>query len=504
MVKKIMPAKRQMDFYCFFGIALLVFIGFFLLNCKMGYINDDYTYRFIFNNWRLPSNPVRVSSLKDIYTGMYNHYMIWGGRIPVHVAVQFFLMFDKIFFNVCNSLMVVLLGILIYFHANFNKRRNLFLFVFIFFLLWFFVPAANETMIFLTGSINYLWVSVFILLFLVPYRIQFVRAESLKHASILFILMIPLGFLAGWSNEPGGGAAWLLAASFLLYHLKTKARIPIWGVSGILSVTAGLLVLVFAPGYQKKASNLYQAESVLNYALSHLGETIENVFKQTFFSLWPLFLIFSGSLSVLIYVVKRENDRIPQRKKAVVKKSLKTKMSTGTKFLVLLYTASSFACFAIYLVSPEFVIRYLFMSTTLLIVVIGLLISEATEHTDIAAKKNQKLMACLVGACLIIIMIDGVYQFRICSYNYQHDNMIKAEISAQVEQGEKNVILRGEYAIIKGGRFNIFKMGWNYTIFWGGSDPNFEFNKLLAIEFGCDTYINEANIYYIDAKDYFS
>jgi len=486
------------------GIAALIFVGFFLLNSKMGYINDDYTYRFVFNNWRIPINPVRVSSLKDIYTGMYNHYMIWGGRIPVHVAVQFFLMFEKIFFNLCNSLMVVLLGMLIYFHANCNKRRNLFLFIFIFFLLWFFVPAANETMIFLTGSINYLWVSVFILLFLVPYRIQFVRDESLKHALILSVLMIPAGILAGWSNEPGGGAAWLIATSFLLYRFKTKGNVPVWGISGLLSVTAGLLILILAPGYQKKAGNLYQAESIFNYALSHFGETLENVFKQTFFSLWPLLLILLGALAVLIYVVKRKHAHIPQRKKAFVNKPLQSKVSAKTNFLLLLYTLSSFACFAIYLISPEFVIRYLFMTTTLLIVGIGILISEIAEHLNVDTKNNRNLVTCLIGLCFIIMMIDGVYQYRICSFNYYNDNLIKTEINTQVAQGKKDVVLRGEYAIVKGGRFNIFKLGWNYTIFWGGNDLDFEFNKLLAVAFGCDTYTNEAHIYYIDAKDYFN
>lgn len=501
MRKKLNPKPKQTSSLWFVGVAAFIFTAFFLLNCKMGYINDDYTYSFIFDNWRIPINPVRVSSLRDIFKSMYNHYMIWGGRIPVHVAVQLFLMINKIFFNVCNSLMVVLLGTLIYFHANYEKRRNLFLFTAIYTLIWFFIPAANETMIFLTGSINYLWVSVYILLFLIPYRVSFSNERPFRHTTLLIALMIPAGFLAGWSNEPGGGAALLIAAVFLLFGYKKTQKAPVWGLCGLFSVTAGLMVLVLAPGYRQKADNLYQADSIFRYALEHLYENATNVLKQTFLSTWPLVLVFFIALLSLFYFEKKRSSHTVKKRSA--KNRPKTKLSADTKFLLSLYLLSSIACFAIYIISPEFVIRYLFMTATLFIVAIGLLISEVTERLSIKNDKAHKTLAILLGLMLVFIAVDGVYQYLICAHNYQNDTTISKSINAQVEFGEKDVILQGKYAIIKGGRFNIYRLGWNYQIFWGGTDPSFEFNKLIAVAFDCDTYTNESDMHYVEAKDYF-
>lgn len=504
MGKKVDSKEGQSNLLWFFGVSLFVFVGFLMFNSKMGYINDDYTYRFIFENWRISSNPIRVTSLSDIYTSMYNHYMVWGGRIPVHTVVQLFLMVDKIFFNICNSLMVVLLGLLIYFHVQYGKARSLFLFVFINFLLWFFVPAANETLIFLTGSINYLWVSVYVLLFLIPYRIHFDSVATFKHPLFLLFILIPVGFLAGWSSEPGGGAAGLMALMFIIYSIKTRKKAPLWAFSGIISVAVGLSFLVLAPGYRVKANNLYGAQSVLKYALINFDEIFMNVFKQTFISLLPLLLIAFIILLSLFYINKKANNNLKHHNKAYVKNQNVDTIRENTKTLLLFYCVSSVACFAIYLISPEFVIRYLFMTTTLLIITISLFLSELIEKINFKKPRNKRLISLVICAFLVFIVIDGIKQYPILSHNFEKNVIIENEIKSQIEKGENNVILKGEYVIIKGGRFNIYKLGWQPWIFWGKADPDFEINRLMAATYGVDSYINEAEIYYVDAKDHFN
>lgn len=55
----------------------------------------------------------KITTLTIPYS-MYNHYMNWNGRFVAHSVVQYFMQFDtKLVFDICNSLIFVVLLLLI-------------------------------------------------------------------------------------------------------------------------------------------------------------------------------------------------------------------------------------------------------------------------------------------------------------------------------------------------------------------------------------------------------
>lgn len=503
MGKIIKNEANQVHLFWFWSFAAIAFLVFLLFNFKTGYINDDYTYRFIFEYWRTSPNPVRVTSISDIVEGMKAHYAVWGGRIPVHFTIQFFLMFEKWIFNFCNTVMIILLGVLIYFHSNFGKKRNLHLFILVFLMLWFLVPAANETILMLTNSINHLWVGVYLLIFLLPYRILMDRDVSFKHENLLSALMIPAGLLAGWSNENGAGATGLMILFVIFFLIKKKRKPPIWAFTGLVSVAIGLAVMIVSPGYQFRALDEYDTNSVLRYALENFKDLFKSVFQQTFQEMWPLFLLVAVFFLILYRIRQKKfaNSRI-QKKAYRHSKAMKDNRIDPLT-LASFYLICAFSAFAIYVISPAFVLRDLFESAIFFMITAGILASVIIEEINIKHSVRMIFSVLLVLICSVTFLTDAVFQYRVCTYNLDMQKTIAENVKSQVGPDTKNVTLEGEYRILTGGRFNIYKLGWASWIFWGKTDPDFEINQVMAATYGVDTYINDANIYYVDAKDHF-
>ena len=101
---------------------------------------------------------------------------------------------------------------------------------------WFFIPAYAETMLWMTGACNYLWVTVIVLLFLIPYRALWDGknvGEGLKKQGLQLFFFFP-GIIAGWCNETISGGCILGAAIFMAeYKLLQKKKLPAWTFAGL-------------------------------------------------------------------------------------------------------------------------------------------------------------------------------------------------------------------------------------------------------------------------------
>lgn len=118
------------------AIAALMFSLILVFNGMIGYAADDYLYFFKYTGHVVKGTPERLTGIRDIFTGMVTHYKICNGRIPAHFLLQMFTLFDKSVFNVVNSLFFTLLGLLIYFHANYKRPINIPLLIFIYAFEW--------------------------------------------------------------------------------------------------------------------------------------------------------------------------------------------------------------------------------------------------------------------------------------------------------------------------------------------------------------------------------
>lgn len=219
----------------FTTILLISFICIFLLNFNTPLTGDDFDYSFVYQTDRF------VENIGDIIESQVIHYHIWGGRNVVHFLVQLFILIGKNIFNVLNSFAFVALTFVTYLHCTGTLKWHPKLLLIINLLLWFCEPVFGETILWLTGSCNYLWGLLLILTFLLPFRMHLFKektAESLKTSSnlrkILFAIgMFFFGILAGWTNENNSIAMIGMIFLFMLLIKVEKRKLPSWSISRI-------------------------------------------------------------------------------------------------------------------------------------------------------------------------------------------------------------------------------------------------------------------------------
>ncbi|GMO45526.1 MAG: hypothetical protein Ta2B_26590 [Termitinemataceae bacterium] len=254
------------------AVPMLVFFAF---NMLTPFWWDDFKMAAFFKEtggWlQVAERPLK--SFSDVVVSTYNMYMTHHGRSPVDF-VNFLFMFakHKIIFNICNTIVYCLFIFLMCFHiigfksasasiSNKNTTRSgstipilkfSLLFLLVNVLLWMLMPGWGQDFLWLTGSINYLWTSTMILLFLVPYRKKWDNPSY--DMNIAFsILWFFAGLLAGWSMEnSAAGCAAILFVYFILRFVnvenkrlvKRKPHILLFEILGAIGFIIGFLLLI--------------------------------------------------------------------------------------------------------------------------------------------------------------------------------------------------------------------------------------------------------------------
>ena len=232
-----------------FGAVLIVsFILILIFNLRTGYSSDDFKYHFFYDTIGNPTAEARqISSLWDVIVSMYNHWHMWNGRVVVHALLMIVLQGGELFFDIFNSLMYVLLGILIYKHSA-PEKMNIPLIVGIYLMMWFFLPQFGATCLWASGAANYLWSSILILTYMLPYRKYALNQDKHKDTVKNAIIMSVTGLFVGCTNENTGGALALTCIMFIVYYKLNGIKIPKWSWCGVISTIIGAFILIIAPG----------------------------------------------------------------------------------------------------------------------------------------------------------------------------------------------------------------------------------------------------------------
>ena len=250
-----------------FLLCSAIFLLIYALNVlqPMSY-GDDYLYSFVWdgsNGWNmsqpLPEHAKRVESFADIFESQYSHYFTWGGRVPAHILVQFFLWQGKALFNVANAAIFLLLLLEIAWLSMGGRvtmkipAKRL---AWIFFAVWSFMPGFCPVVTWLTGSCNYLWMTVIVLAFLIPWVRWFRGKSEMKDTPFKSVFMFLGGILCGWTNE--NTICWLILLLFLAgWEAKKRNELQNWMAWGILGLCIGYACMMAAPGnYVRRALEL--------------------------------------------------------------------------------------------------------------------------------------------------------------------------------------------------------------------------------------------------------
>ena len=337
-------------------IVLIIFAGFFaVINFLTPFIADDISYAFIWDgehkgNLLDDIGPrERITSFTDILISQYSHYFWWGGRTVAHICVQFFSWVGKSYFDILNVLVFCAFVFLIFKSSTgltlreMNKKFLLFIILSIYFL----SPSWTLTSVWMTGSINYMWMVTLELLFILPFAIKF-RDKNFNPPKFFAVVMAILGLLAGWSIEPGASVT-LFVTFFAIIKFWREKNLQSWQIVGFVFLFIGFLFLILAPGNiaREELMKLYDPDPVIPYDLLY---TPTMFFINIFYTLLPVIVRESPLFLPIIFYFTRYK-----------------KNSDATK-IILTFLAASFAIMFVMIFLPFFPQRATFPANIFLLI----------------------------------------------------------------------------------------------------------------------------------------
>lgn len=183
-----------------------------------------------------------LQGLADIVESQVWHFLNWGGRSVTHGILQMTLMSGEFMADILNMAAVLFLAWMICVVAGWKKP-------FAFLMASSLIVALNAnvkmSMFWQAGTVNYVYSTAWILLFLWPYLRQTEEPES-SPLPLVNLWILPLGLMAGWSNENMGPACLCISVAATLFQIK-KRSLP-WMVSGSVMCFLGSIMVVAAPG----------------------------------------------------------------------------------------------------------------------------------------------------------------------------------------------------------------------------------------------------------------
>lgn len=218
------------------GISILVM---YLTHRRVPFMMDDIWYSTMLSE----DTPIRTFG--DIVKSQIWHYKNWGGRSMTHGILQLTLLTGEQVADILNIIFTLLLAGSICLVA---RQRHLGAFFGATAMVLGLNANWKMSMFWQAGAANYLYITVFILLFVFCYLREVGEDTTVSPLPGIVFWILPLGILAGWSNENMGPAVWLLSVAVILTTAKKKSRIPCWMLVGSVSALLGSIMVIVAPG----------------------------------------------------------------------------------------------------------------------------------------------------------------------------------------------------------------------------------------------------------------
>lgn len=228
-------------------VFVLVFAVMFVMNFLTPMVADDFLYRYNFSNDEI------ITGVSQIFPSMYAHAHEINGRIFAHFFVQFFDLLPTIVFDIVNSLFFTALIYLIYRISGAKEKsessvlKGIIFPATIFSAMWVFPLSFADSLIWLSGSCNYLWGAVICLAFLTPY-VEFFNQSGKKHSLISKLGFVVFSVLAGgWVENISSAVVFLAVAILVVSRIYQKKKPDWYHVAGIIAAFLGFLVMALAP-----------------------------------------------------------------------------------------------------------------------------------------------------------------------------------------------------------------------------------------------------------------
>ncbi len=253
----------------------------------------------------------KIASVSDIVQSQIWHYMNWGGRTVAHTMLQFMLWGGRVFADICNVVCCAFLSYLMCRYAKAVTFKNVLLAIGIMFAIntqWF------DTMLWQSGAANYLYTTTLIMLFVLAY-LSHMKTEIDPKKNIWYdIFMIPLGLIAGWTNENMGPAIFILSITVVIYRYRNHFKVPLWMWLGSVFSLIGSAIMILAPGNSvRSAENAKEAvEGFLPWLWNTFLDRYTTIGVPTFDFQWKIIflLLFTLILCRAVCIKLEAEDKV--------------------------------------------------------------------------------------------------------------------------------------------------------------------------------------------------
>lgn len=354
------------------GILFITAVIFAILNYFTPLLQDDFALLFKYGpRGIVRPTELRVKNIADIFESQYYFYQTVNGRFFTHFLVQLMLLLGKNIFNLFNLIVFLSLMLLICNYATkiVRHKKHVLLFLFVIFSVWFFSPFFGQTMLWETGSVNYLWSCCLVVLYLCCFRTE--EHNDVAASWLKLFLYFMASFLIGNTNE---SVTFGVAAAMFIYSIfNFRTLKPILWVM-IIGFGLGVLAIIFSPGTIDRANHEMSSSS----SLLILIKTKVLEFVGIVYRLW-IPLTVCVLLIVLLKIKKVPVLKIFRREKTIILSFLfngillliignvEDRMLFGLNVLLLLFTSVLLAeCIKFFSSSTVAVISVLLSSSLLL------------------------------------------------------------------------------------------------------------------------------------------
>lgn len=405
--------KKSIKNICFAGLILLVLAVVYHLNVLFPIFADDIGFTFVSEIGKGLTR--KVTSVYDVFVTQYNQYYMWGGRCVVHFILQTLLLLGDGVANVFNSIAYLALSLLIYTIINKGNEVKPLLFLLINMALVFILPSFLETVLWITGGVNYTWGMLIILLFIYPFYTYFTEGK-IKNSWVRNTGMFLAGIIAGWTNENTAFAMVLLIIALIIYLKIKKKEIPFWIITGLIGACIGYLIMILAPG-----------NYVRSMGVSHnLGLDQVSAFKLFKIRLYNL--LHGGFLHVVLYLAVyclfgflywKNKSQLRDYRKPL--------------YASLAFMGASIISYCVLFPTPTFPERAMFGVAVYALIAIGILFNNIPhKNTPV---KAVKIMTVVVVCILFFFSFKRHYTELV-----QFSNVARARDNLIKEQKEKGIL----------------------------------------------------------------
>lgn len=233
----------------------------------------------------------RLQGILDILLSQKCVYMAHSGRIPVLAAAQFFTLLPDLVFDVCNTLMfLLLLRLIARLSCAQSPCRTALTMAGAGLLIWQCTPAFGQDLLWHTGSLNYLWTITITLAFLLHCQQPY---PGLGAAASFC-----LGLASGWSMENQSASACCLCLVCLFRHRLQEQRLSPPLLAGAAGQLAGFALLILAPGNYRRSAG-YGQPGLIPAAV--LERTVQ--YTKAFWQEYQVLIVLTSALLLLVLLI---------------------------------------------------------------------------------------------------------------------------------------------------------------------------------------------------------